>query len=301
MKYSLTICFVITSLLCMQAQTHVDTLIDILHNPQQKQVLLSSHRCDWRNHSENSIPALKASIETGVDIAELDLEMTKDSVLVILHDKTIDRTTTGKGKPQDYTLEEIQKFKLKNGLGRALDYTIPTFKEYLETAKGKILIDVDKGYVYFPQVIKLLKETGTLRQAIINIDDNTTFDEVEARYGKVPDDIILMPIVVYNDKVRAEAVATSYLRHKNTIFQPVWKDDKYIADENFVQLSKQGYGIWFNSLWASLCGGHDDDIAVEENKPAETWGWLIARGATIIQTDRPYLLLQYLKNKKLHR
>src|ERR1035437_4873932 len=301
MKYSITICFVIISLLCTQAQTHVDTLISILHNPQKKQVLLSSHRCDWRNAPENSIAALNSSIKVGVDIDELDLKMTKDSVLIIMHDQTIDRTTTGKGKLQEYTLAEIQKFKLKNGLGRATDNTIPTFKNYLETAKGKILIDVDKGYVYFPQVIKLLKETGTLSQAIININDKTTFDEVEARYGKVPDDIILMPIVVYNDKVRAEAVAASYLRHKNTIFQPVWKDDKYITDENLVQFSNKGYGIWFNSLWASLCGGHHDDRAVEQNKPDETWGWLIAHGATIIQTDRPSELLMYLKKQKRHQ
>lgn len=301
MKYSLTICLVITSLLCMQAQTHVDTLFSILHNPQKEYILVSSHRCDWRNAPENSIAALNSSIKMGVDIAELDLGITKDSVLIIMHDKTIDRATTGKGKPQDYTLAEIQKFKLRNGLGRPTDNTIPTFKEYLQTAKAKILINVDKGYNYFPQVIKLLRQTGTLNQAIINIDDNTTLDEVEARYGKVPDDIVLMPIVVYNDKVRAEVVAASYLRHKNTVFQPVWKDDRNISDENFIQLRKQGYGVWLNSLWASLCGGHDDDKAVEQNQPDETWGWLIAHGATIIQTDRPVLLLQYLKNRKLHR
>jgi len=56
-----------------------------------------------------------------------------------------------------------------------------------------------------------------------------------------------------------------------------------------------------NSLWPSLSGAHNDDKAVEENKPDETWGWLIAHGATIIQTDRLQQLLEYLRSKHLHQ
>lgn len=52
--------------------------------------------------------------------------------------------------------------------------------------------------------------------------------------------------------------------------------------------------------WPKLCGGHDDDRAVELHQPDESWGWIIAQGAKLIQTDRPALLLEYLRNKKLH-
>lgn len=54
--------------------------------------------------------------------------------------------------------------------------------------------------------------------------------------------------------------------------------------------------IWINSLWPSLNAGHDDDLAVESNKPNEAWGWIISQGATLIQTDRPKNLLEYLSN-----
>lgn len=47
-----------------------------------------------------------------------------------------------------------------------------------------------------------------------------------------------------------------------------------------------------NSLWPSLCGGHNDDKAVEKWLREETWGWLIEKGATIIQTGRPKELLK---------
>lgn len=272
-----------------------------LLNPQIKKVYVASHRCDWRNYPENSLEALKSSIRMGVDIAEIDLKMTKDSVLILMHDRTIDRITNGKGKPEDYTLKEIRKFKLRNGLGRTTEHEIPTFREFLEVAKGKILIDIDKGYDYFPQVIKELRETGTLSQTIININDNTTLDEVEARFGRVPADVMLMPILAYKDKDKANATLISFMRHKNTIFQPVWSDDTQIADVDFRLLRKQGYGIWFNSLWASLCGGHHDDRAVEQNQPDETWGWLVKNGANILQTDRPIQQIEYLRKKKLFK
>lgn len=279
---------------------HFEELISRLHHPQNGKVMVAAHRCDWRNHPENSLPALRSAIAMGVDIAEIDLKKTKDGHLIIMHDRTIDRVTNGKGEPGNYTLEEIRKFRLKNGLGRTTDNRIPTFREFLEEAKGKIIIDVDKGYDYLPEVISLLRETGTLRQAIINVNDNTTLEEVEAKYGAIPEDVILMPIVVYNDKEKAQVVVKSFLRRKNTIFQPVWKDDKFIADEDFIALKKQGYGIWLNSLWASLNGGHDDDRAVEKNQRDEAWGWLIQKGASVIQTDRPIHLLKYLRVKKVH-
>lgn len=279
---------------------NIDKLIAGLNNPNSKYVLVAAHRGDWRNAPENSIQGLKNCITMGVDVMETDLKMTKDNVLILMHDKTIDRSTNGKGSPENYTLEEIRKFKLKNGLGRASGHPIPTFREFLEVAKGKILINIDKGYAYLPQVIKLLRETGTLQQAVINIDDNTTFDEVEKRYGKIPADVMLMPVVVYKDKEKAHAVVKSYLRHKKTIFQPVWDDDTQVSDEDFVRLKKGGYGVWINSLWPSLNGGHDDDKAVEQNAPYETWGWLVEKGGTTIQTDRPKELLLYLKKKKLH-
>lgn len=273
-------------------------LIQQLHNPQHAGVMVAAHRGDWRNAPENSILALENSIAMGVDIMEIDLKKTKDGVLILMHDRTIDRTTSGKGKPEDYTWQEIQKFTLRNGLGRITEHKIPTFKEFLLAAKGRILIDVDKGYDYFLDVVKLLRETGTLEQTIINVNDNTTLDEVEAKYGKVPEDIILMPIVAFKDKAKAQQVIKSYLPRRNTIFQMVWSDDAMIADEDFIALKKQDYGVWLNSLWASLNGGHDDDRAVEQNQPNETWGWLIEKGATIIQTDRPKELLEYINSKK---
>lgn len=271
-----------------------------LFNPKSTAVLVSAHRGDWRNAPENSLQGLKNCIAMGVDIVELDLKRTKDGYLVVMHDKLIDRSTNGKGKPSDYTLEEIRKFKLKNGLGRTSSHPIPTFEEMLMAAKNKVLINVDKGYDYFDQVVEMLRKTGTADQAILNIDDNTYLDSVEARYGAIDASAVIMPIINY--KVDSSgSILKSYLKHRKTIFQPVFDRDTFIQINNQAGYRAKGYGMWINSLWASLNGGHDDDNAVEENKPDETWGWLIKKGANVIQTDRPKQLLEYLRSKQLHQ
>ena len=67
------------------------------------------------------------------------------------------------------------------------------------------------------------------------------------------------------------------------------------------QIREAGVKVWINSIWGSLCAYHDDDRAVEMNEPDEAWGWILDRGATLIQTDRPEAIIQYLKKKKLHK
>jgi len=67
---------------------------------------VAAHRGDWRNAPENSLQVYKLAMSAGVDTIEVDLKVSKDSVLVILHDQTLNRSTTGKGKLSDYTLAE---------------------------------------------------------------------------------------------------------------------------------------------------------------------------------------------------
>ena len=283
-----------------KAQPSPQEKLKNIFNPQNKDVLVSAHRGDWRNAPENSIQALKNCIAMGVDIVELDLKKTKDGVLIIMHDKTIDRTTTGKGFPQDYTLDSLKKLFLRKGNGVASNHRIPTFEDFLIESKNKVIIDVDKGYDYFDDVVKMLKKHGMTKQAIINIDDNTYYNSIVTRFGEIDTSVIIMPIINYV-KPNAGKIIKSYLGFPNTIFQPVFKSDTLSLIPKMNVLKHQKFGIWLNSLWPTLNGGHDDDRAVEMNEPEESWGWLVKNGANIIQTDRPKELLNYLKEKKLHQ
>lgn len=268
-----------------------------IFDPSTKHILVAAHRGDWRSAPENSVQALQNCIAKGFDLMELDVKLSKDSVLVVMHDNTLDRSTNGKGKPSDYTLAELKKFKLKNGLGRVTEHQIPTLAEMMLIAKGKILINVDKGNNYLREVFEVLSATGTTNQTIVNVTDNTPYSQLKASV-RIPDDVYIM-VVVGMVKPGALSVISSYQEHKKSIIQPIFDTDTL---SNLTELPKIAAKqvLWLNSLWPSLNGGHDDDRAVEKNQKQESWGWLIEHQPRIIQTDRPEELMQYLKMRKLH-
>ena len=75
-----------------------------------------------------------------------------------MHDPSLDRTTTGKGNVSDFTLEEIRGFRLRDGLGSPTAFAVPTLREALVVARGRILLNLDKGYRYFSEVMPLLEK-----------------------------------------------------------------------------------------------------------------------------------------------
>lgn len=87
---------------------------------------------EWYN--ESTITAYQLAAEAEVDSLEIDLRMTRDGELIAMHDETIDRTTNGKGKVSDYTLEEIKAFRtLELDHSKVITEEIPTLKEIIET------------------------------------------------------------------------------------------------------------------------------------------------------------------------
>jgi glycerophosphoryl diester phosphodiesterase len=263
-----------------------------------KNILVAAHRGDWRNAPENSLKALLYSIEKGFDIMELDVKMTRDSQMVVMHDNTIDRTTNAKGKVSDYTLEEIRKFKLRNGLGRVTIDGIPTLKEMMLAAKGKILINVDKGNDHLEEVFKVLQLTGTLNQAIVNVGDNLNYQTLRST-AKIPANAAIM-VVINMKNTDALTNIKSYQTNPKTIIQPIFDTDTLSSISHIPEIAKQQV-IWLNGLWPSLNGGHDDDLAVELNDKQQSWDWLINKNPSILQTDRPAEMLLYLKDQKLHQ
>ncbi len=63
---------------------------------------------NWRSAPENSTAAIDSAIAMKVDIVEIDIQKTKDGQLILMHDNTLDRTTTGKGEIKNWTLADIK-------------------------------------------------------------------------------------------------------------------------------------------------------------------------------------------------
>ena len=121
--------------------------------------LVSAHRGGpYPGFPENSLEAFENTIKHTHAIIEFDVALTKDSVLVLMHDNTLDRTTTGKGKVIDWTYEELQDVFLVDMKGKVTDFRIPTLDEALTWGKGKTVFTVDiKREVPFEMVVDAIK------------------------------------------------------------------------------------------------------------------------------------------------
>lgn len=113
-----------------------------------RDIIVSAHRGGMQEgYPENCIASCERTLSMMPTFFEIDFSFTKDSVMVLMHDLTLDRTTTGKGRVADYTYEELQQFRLVDRDGRVTDYRIPTLKEVLEWGKDKVAFNFDNKYI----------------------------------------------------------------------------------------------------------------------------------------------------------
>jgi glycerophosphoryl diester phosphodiesterase len=122
--------------------------------------LVSAHRGGpYPGFPENAIETFQNVIEHTPAIIEFDVALSKDSVLVLMHDNTLERTTNGSGKVIDLTFEEIRKLRLVDNDGTETDFQVPTLDEVLAWGKGKVLFTVDiKREVPFEMVVDVIKK-----------------------------------------------------------------------------------------------------------------------------------------------
>ncbi|MEL6636632.1 MAG: glycerophosphodiester phosphodiesterase family protein [Bacteroidota bacterium] len=131
-------------------------------------VLISAHRGGpYPGYPENSIAAFENAIQYGPLLIECDVAMTKDSVLVLLHDKTLDRTTTGKGPLARYRYRELDAFRLVDERGAVTDHRIPTLTEVLNWGRGKVIFTLDVKGVPLDLVIQKVQQLDAQAHAII--------------------------------------------------------------------------------------------------------------------------------------
>ncbi len=271
-----------------------------IHNPNSKYVVVACHRGDWRNYPENSIPAIESIIRMGADIMELDLKLTKDSVLVLSHDWTIDRCTTGKGRVSDYTLDELKQFRLRRAHGVATDSLhICTLREALECCKDRICVNVDQGYEYYDMVLAITEELGVTDQILIKGKHSVA--SVAEKMAAHEHNMMYMPIIDIQ-KEQGQKLFQEYMDTKTVplAYEVCWKKLTPEVSDCFKKVVESGSKLWVNTIWGSLCGYLDDDKALDCGNPAEVYDQVIALGASMIQTDRPEQLLNYLRKKGLH-
>ncbi|MFT3701575.1 MAG: glycerophosphodiester phosphodiesterase family protein [Agriterribacter sp.] len=279
----LMVLFVVATVSCI-AQSNLDSILyDFNHKPER--ILVASHRATHIVYPENSIAAMKESIRIGVDIIETDIRETKDGVLVIMHDKNIDRTTNGKGNVADLTYKELQQYYLLQD-GKPTTEKIPTLKEVLALVKGKIMLDIDykaEGERAARSTTKLLRKKKIENQCLFFLYD---YKDAQALYSM--NRHLQFLVRTYN-----QADVDSVLRLQVPV-PAIHADDTFYTDSVMQVIRLKNKRVWMNAL------GKYDTMEKKE-KDAGFDMILKLKHTNIIQTDLPEELLAYLKKRGLHR
>jgi glycerophosphoryl diester phosphodiesterase len=143
-------------------------------------VMLVAHRgAVGQGQPENTLAAFRQAIASGAEAIEIDLRGTKDGEIVVIHDRTVDRTTNGSGAVAELTLVELRR------LDAGRDERIPTYREVLQLVSGTgivLLLDIKKGGVLDRrQVVRLTEEHGSVANVIVgprNLEDLRAFREL---------------------------------------------------------------------------------------------------------------------------
>ncbi|MCO5241510.1 MAG: glycerophosphodiester phosphodiesterase family protein [Chitinophagaceae bacterium] len=265
-------------------QSALDSILyDFHYRPDR--VLVAAHRAENPGLPENSIAAMKEAMRHAVDIIELDVRETRDGVMVIMHDKTLDRTTTGKGLVADMTYKQLQQLYLLHD-GKPTTEKIPTFKEVLDLVKGKVMLDIDykaEGKRAAKTTTRMLRKKKMEGQVLFFLYDYTDAPALN-RMNK-----------------RIQFMTRSYNKDDvDGIFNlgikipVIHADDKFYSDSLMGVIRGKGIRLWMNAL-----GKYDKMEREQKNSGFDAL--LKMRHTNIIQTDLYGELLAYLRQRGLHR
>ena len=273
-----------------RAHLLIDQLVD-----SKSGVMVVAHRGCWSEAPENSLPAIEACVALGVDIVELDVRETSDGRLVLMHDATVDRTTTGSGPVAGMTSDALRNLRLRAGGGgaqaQASAQRVPTLEEALETARGRVLINVDDKVGVYDRVVALAGNMGMLDHLILKRE--TPFSRDEYRRMKIGDGVHFMPKITQGGRALS-TVASEYRWTTPVAFELKFADEHFLV-EGADAIRGMHARIWVSTLSDSPAksAGHTDALALRN--PELHWGRLIELGATMIQTDSPAMLIAFLE------
>ncbi|MDK4704525.1 glycerophosphodiester phosphodiesterase family protein [Rhizobium sp. CNPSo 4062] len=254
-----------------------------LSNPN---ILTIAHRGLWSAAPENSLAAIRAAAELGVEFVEIDTQATADGHLVVIHDKTLDRTTSAGGVVGASSFATIRAARLRAGAGGEMaaltDERVPTLEEALEEARGRVFVNIDTKFPReLPQVIAAVRRLGAEDHVIIKSDvepQSGRFPVLDADwFGSIPH-MPMFPVrpgKFIEDLRMIEPLKAPMVEVKFTD----------IADlaAGREELERQNIRLWINTLDVSYNLDFNDSRALSD--PEGVWGALVDAGVGAIQTD----------------
>ena len=269
-------------------------------------VWVAAHRADYVFAPENSIQALENAIYFGADLIETDVRLTKDGHVIMMHDYTVDRMTNGTGRVSNLTLEEIKALRLKNNWGGATDYQVPTLEEFIQVAKGKVCLYLDKAGYDLPgheeghlvkELLKILKKHDVLEESVFVL--NWPYEKAKRIFGEDLEKVIYCPVI--EDKIPdLETYVDEYIEKLSPVaFQFRFDSLKTRTYQLLPKVLASGSKAFVAATWDTHTANHSDRVSIFK-RPSEGWGWLITQGFSILETNYARDLIRYLKAENRH-
>ncbi|KUO89673.1 MAG: glycerophosphodiester phosphodiesterase [Caldivirga sp. CIS_19] len=235
-------------------------------------VLVIGHRGARCCAPENTIPSFRLALEAGVDGVEMDIHMTRDGEVVVIHDDTLERTTTGSGYVKDHTLRELKGLDAGVKFGSQWrGVKIPTLEEVLRELGSRVsyVIELKHGSDLYPgiegKVINLVRRYG-IKAKIVSFD----FDALE-RVRSIDESIEMGLIFIGKPRWFIEAARRLRAQWLQAEYRLVNEADVRAVHEAGLKI-----GVWTVN---------DADLALR----------MVKMGVDEVTTDNPSLILKALR------
>jgi len=218
-----------------------------------KNILLIGHRGTRKGYDENTIGAFRKAIEYGADLIEMDIHRTKDNMIIVIHDETLDRTTNGHGNVNDIKYKEIEKYKtLRN------HEKIPQLKEVIEHLKNDVKFIIElKNPSLVQRVIDLLKDLSHINNFFLSSRDIQVLIKIKDKNSDIP--------VCYNITKAKKFTLKDYMSSENEKDLPLKFDmmnlRSRLINKNFIKKC-QNYRIK-TIAWDFM--KYNDPIKIQKN------------------------------------
>ncbi|HEY1054024.1 MAG TPA: glycerophosphodiester phosphodiesterase family protein, partial [Emticicia sp.] len=203
-------------------------------------------------------------------IIECDIEITKDSVLMMMHDNSLDRTTTGKGKIIDQKWDEFKDVKLKDNAGTVTNFKVPTLEEVIKWGKNKVIYTLDvKRNTPYEKVVAMVQKLHAENYCVI-----ITYDVNQAKKVYELDPNLMISVTIRDLK--------EYERHQ----QAGIPDKNMVAFIGTREPNKEFNEFLHKKGICTILGtlGNLDKMAIA--KGDHIYKGFVNNGADILSTDR---------------
>ncbi len=223
--------------------------------------------------TENSIEGMEAVLRHTPAFFEIDPRLTKDGVVVLLHDATLDRTTTGAGKLADHTWQEVQQLRLKDRDGNATGYRIPTLDDAIEWARGKTVLNLDHKDLPLEQTAEIIRKHDAYAFVMV-----TVHSPEEARYYLDQNS---------NQMLSAHILTTEKFQEYKAAGIPFNRMIAYIGPKIKPENQELYRLLHAEGVMCMISSAPTYDKLETKEARAEAYRAIFADGATILESDLP--------------